>query len=256
MLIVIFSPVSVDYQSAKAARRVNKKVGVDEQEKIRHISGASHCSSDKSVGDLDAAESLIVLSSTAGQKEKSKSNFLSDEQTKSKSLISLENNLSNQSKEAHNTVGPRKEFSESRDARYLVNGNPMDLSPATMPPLQTNPMHTKMQNYPLQPGVTSIPDPSKLHANTSHCGSNYLPSVSLPTQNVQHYQQPLHRQIMTVSGPVTDHVALVDTVLNQPSAPTMVIPMDDQDKINRVNPNNMLFSGSNFNSGNLVTGQR
>ena len=199
---------------------------------------------------------MIVLSSTAGQKEKGQNKLSPDEETKSKSLISLENNLSNQSKDIPNTVGPRKEYSENKDTRYFVNGNPMDLSPATLPPLPINPMHIKMQNYSLQPGSASTPDPSKLSINTSNCGNNYLPPTSLPSHNIQHHQQPHHRQVMTVSGPVTDHVALVDTVLNQPSAPTMVIPMDDQDKINRVNPNNLLFAGTSFNGGNLVTGQR
>ena len=132
----------------------------------------------------------------------------------------------------------------------------MDLSPANIPPLPTNPMHIEMQNHSVQPMVTSIKAPSNL--TISHCGTKHQSSLAPPSQNMQHHQQYPHRQVMTVSGPVTDHVALVDTVLNQPSAPTMVIPMDesDQHKIHRFNPNNPLFPGGNYNGGNLVSTTR
>ena len=247
---------SADYQSAKAARRVNRKTGIDDQEKVRHISGASHCSSDKSVGDLDAAESLIVLSSTNGDEEKGQNKIIPNDQLKSKTTISVENSLSNQSKDSQNMLETKKNYSVATNAKYLVNGNAMDLSPANIPHMATNSMHIGMQNHSLQQAVTSIPSSSKM--NNTYCGSKLLSTLTAPSQNLQNHHHPApHRQVMTVSGPVTDHVALVDTVLNQPSAPTMVIPMDESDhRINRVNPNTMVFSGRNFNGGSLISGER
>ena len=212
------------------------------------MSGASHCGSDKSVGDLDAAESLIVLSSTNGQDEKCHS--------KSDPADTIKNNLSSQSKDSHNTIGQIKGYSGNSNAKYIVNGNPMDLSPANIPILATKPMHIEMQNHTLQPVVTSITAPSNL--TISHCGTKHYSSLTGPNQSIQQHHHNPHRQIMTVNGPVTDHVALVDTVLNQPSAPTMVIPMDesDQHKIHRLNPNNVLYPNGSFNGGSLVSGER
>jgi hypothetical protein len=71
------------------------------------------------------------------------------------------------------------------------------------------------------------------------------------------HQEP-HRQVMTVT-PVADHVALVDTVLNAPSVPTMVIPMDDSDHhiIQHVKPNNtIMFPRNDLNGSKLLTDGR
>ena len=200
---------------------------------------------------------MIVLSSTNGDEEKGSNKNIPNDQLKSKSTISVENSLSNQSKDSQNMLESKKNYSVATNAKYLVNGNAMDLSPANIPHMATNSMHIGMQNHTLQPAVTSIPSSSKI--NNTYCGSKLLSTLTAPSQNLQnhHHPAPPHRQVMTVSGPVTDHVALVDTVLNQPSAPTMVIPMDESDhRINRVNPNAMVFSGRNFNGGSLISGER
>ena len=96
-------------------------------------------------------------------------------------------------------------------------------------------------------------DPSKGNFTFHQSGSNHS-SSSLPLSGQN--PQP-HRQIMTVT-PVADHVALVDTVLNAPSLPTMVIPMDelDQHKIHRVNPNNIVFPRGNLGAVKLVADER
>ena len=188
------------------------------------------------------------MSSTNGQDEKG--------QNKSHPADTIKNNISSQSKGSQKTIGQTNGHSGNSNAKYIVNGNPMDLSSANMPSLAAKPMHIEMQNHTLQPVVTSITAPSNL--TLSHCGTKQYSSITGPNQSIQQHQHNPHRQIMTVSGPVTDHVALVDTVLNQPSAPTMVIPMDesDQHKIHRLNPNNVLYPSGNFNGGSLVSGER
>jgi hypothetical protein len=244
----------VDYQSAKAARRTTKKGGPEEHDKIRHPSDTSHCGSDKSVGEFDAAESLIVLSSTTSQKEKSPKHFQVPFQEQQLTMKPQDeeqmNSHSNSSGDENRSMKPCKERMQypenSRQTSMLnralcVNGNAMDLSPANI----TNSMHFKMQNT--SQTSASFTDPSKGNFTFPQSGSNYPTSLPLSGQNLQP-----HRQIMTVT-PVADHVALVDTVLNSPSLPTMVIPMDDLDqhKIHRVNPNNIVFPRGNLGGGKV-----
>ena len=257
--LITISPFLVDYQSAKAARRSNKKGGQDEHEKIRHPSDTSHCGSDKSVGEFDAAESLIVLSSTTSQKDKNPKHFQVPSQEHQRTMKTQDeeqrNSHSNSSGDENRSMKPCKESMQYPEnslqtsmlnRALCVNGNPMDLSPANI----TNSMHFKMQNT--SQASSLFTDPSKGNFTFPQSGSNHPTSLSLSGQN----PQP-HRQIMTVT-PVADHVALVDTVLNAPSLPTMVIPMDelDQHKIHRVNPNNIVFPRSNLGGVKLVTDER
>jgi len=243
--------VIVDYQSSKLARRVGRK-SQDEHEKIRHPSDASHCSSDKSVGEVDAAESLIVLSSTTSQKETSQKGHRAikmeeDEQLKPYSNAS-EENISMKISQDTNIMTCRTNGHPNMASRTLrVNGNPMDLSPAN---LSTSTMF-KMQGISQSP--SSFPNSPKVNFTSTQSGSNYPSSLSTTSQCLQ---QP-HRQVMTVT-PLVDHVALVNTVLNAPSMPTMVIPMDDLDhhKIHHVNPNNLVFSKNNMLNGKLVSDER
>merc|ERR1739847_11347 len=92
-----------------------------------------------------------------------------------------------------------------------VNGNPIDLSPAN----PTNSISLKMENTP-QTTSPFFSDPTKGNFTFPPSGNSH--QSLLPSSGPN--QQP-HRQIMTVT-PVADHVALVDTVLNAPSLPTMV----------------------------------
>ena len=257
-MITIFI-ISADYQSAKAARRVSKK-GQGEHEKIRHESNTSHCSSEKSVGEFDAAESLIVLSSaTTNQQDQSPTNHLSlpsregygsikveqDEIVKAQSNFSY-GNVSCGKMNLMHTTHPIVSRTTA-ETTNVINGsecnttNPMDLSPAN----SSHILPFKPQN--VSPSASLINEP-KQSLSSQSSGSNQR--LSLPTSQPQ---QPSHRQVMTVT-PVADHVALVDTVLNAPSMPTMVIPMDDdleQHKIQHVNPSNVVFSRNNMNGSKL-----
>ena len=118
-----------------------------------------------------------------------------------------------------------------------INRNPMDLSSAN----QTTSMIFQMQNnLQTQTSTSFTPNPTNFNLP-----SNQQPSVTnapvLHNTMSQIPQHQLHRQVMTVT-PVVDHVALVDTVLNAPSLPTMVIPMDDLDqhRIQHAHPNNIV----------------
>ena len=148
--------ISADYQAAKAARRVFKKGGQDEHEKIRHTSGASHCSSEKSVGEFDAAESLIVLSSITSPKDQQNSvantsyrSLSSSEQHQQQNTIKMEveeqsnSNLQVLIKENKYTMNNKQENVSSvsiaavhqNGQHELKSGNnaPIDLSPALAP---------------------------------------------------------------------------------------------------------------------------
>lgn len=239
----------MDYQSAKVARRAGRR-SQDDQQKNRHPSDASHCSSDKSVGEVDAAESLIVLSSTTSQKETSEEGhgaikMEEDEQLKPYSNSSEANRSIGNPQETSGMACRTNNHSGMASRVFRVNGNPMDLSHRNM----SNPTIFKMQEQL----PSSLPVPPK--TNLTSLQSEISLPCSLPTTS-QCVQQP-HRQVMTVT-PVADHVALVDTVLNAPSMPTMVIPMDDlhHHKIHHVNPNNLVFSKNNLLNGKVVSGER
>lgn len=231
------------YQALKVARRVNKK-GQDDQVKVRHPSDASHCSSEKSVGEVDAAESLIVLSSIQQQRcqvenvssSEPQQNSIKVEQDDGASMILLPQQ--------------RNKQQQSLTNNSKIPLHPMDLSPS---PLQ----QTRTQHHP------------PAYNNSKPIDVAPMPPVNSPPQSTSTgYNQPHqtppaphHRQVMTVT-PVADHVALVDTVLNAPSIPTMVIPMNDDDdaimtqhRIQRVIPNqNMVFPPkSNLNGTKLLS---
>lgn len=246
----------MDYQSAKAARRVTKKDQV-EHEKIRHPSDASHCSSEKSVGEFDAAESLIVLSSTTSQKDQCPNTFQlpsqecyrgikmeQDEQLKPQSNFSHGNTSIKITQTTPTVPCTAIDHPNIANTVMSVNSNPMDLSPANSSQLLPFKPHTISQS-------SSFPDAPKLNFNSQQSGSNHQSSL-LTCQNLHP-----HRQVMTVT-PVADHVALVDTVLNAPSMPTMVIPMDDleQHKIQHLNPNTSVFPIHNMNGSKLVSDGR
>jgi hypothetical protein len=228
----------VDYQSAKVARRASKK-GADEHEKIRHPSDASHCSSEKSVGEFDAAESLIVLSSANSQKEKHQSSFKSMTKDSYQTVKVEEDELQQpeQNEMSSETLSSHFSSNGHHSKEMRINRNPMDLSSAN----QTTSMIFQMQNnLQTQKSTSFTPNPTNFNLP-----SNQQPSVTntpvLHNTMSQIPQHQLHRQVMTVT-PVVDHVALVDTVLNAPSLPTMVIPMDDLDqhRIQHAHPNNIV----------------